>query len=204
MPAQWVSMWMKFGPDNAPLTYQETACKLWWRVTGGDLDDLFTPWLAPFATQLAIQYSNSLLPAIPSSCSVSFCNIDITTATHNAFISQNIAHVGSAPHDFYSPAQSCCVIKRTSKIGRSGIGRMFISCVPAAWLDKGKINATGLAAYQLCADQLNANFHYSFGIVNPITLKPSLHSLQDNDLTPIDSQTALHIPTYLYRRRFRS
>lgn len=202
MPAQWINGW--FGFDRNPPIHgtHECACLLWWDLTAGDLSTFHGFDLDDLLFTIGDIVSSKVNQFLTTDWYVNYGNM---TAHHSGtdfnhffpYIKRGVLNPFS-----YAPAINVCAMKRTAKIGRSGVGRIFFPDVPGNVLTNGILNTTALGTYQTAADQLNATF--TTGVVfNHVTLRPCLHSLQDNDLTPIASLDVLQRTTYLYRRRLR-
>lgn len=203
LPADYVTAWVRVGPRFAPISYRPTACKLWWRTTIGN----FATWTlhdkTVFAELFTIYLQDIFQTAMSSDFTSSQVRVNLFYGGGSFEVIVPFARTGAGPSDLPSPALSCCILKRTSKPGRSGLGRMFMSGIPYAWLDGNLINGAGMVAYRNFATAMSQDYITTFAPYGPVVLSPRLYSLQDDDLTVIDDWVCREVPTYLYRRRIR-
>lgn len=203
LPANYVTAWVRVGPRLAPHSYKNTACKLWFETVVGDFSTWNNSDRTLFCELLTLYLQDIFKVALSSDFTSSQVRVNLVWPGGGFESVIPFAKDGVGPAHYPSPALSCCIMKRTSKLGRSGIGRIFLSGTPYAWLTNGLINPTGISAYQNFATQMNQDFFQPLPPHGVVQLSPRLHSLQDNDLTVIDRWEPLVPPTYLYRRRIR-
>jgi hypothetical protein len=203
MPSQYLMFWVRFAVNTMPLGAPPPAFQWWWDVTSGDLSNFIGIDFDNLMQVMADTITARIRTLLPFQWETSefFCTSHYGGTDHQILVPSGAP--GTAPAGFYSPAISCCIIKKTATPGRNGIGRMMVPCVPKSWLTNEVINSTGLAAYQTFATQMAAPWLINFSIWS-ITFRSCLHSLQDNDLKPITSFLPRAMPSYFYRRRIRS